>query len=184
VWTVFVYIDLGLGQAEKVYITKKKCFGMNLLRKFVSYFRGANDQRSDDPLEYTVTGESVELKPINADDLRRANHSIPKGSFEAPLAFRLDNASHGGGYHVHLLIGEDESGQPTNIVFTRIGQKVYAYYHNEGKSHVNFRMDDFKTDSMTKRLIRYGLMDVISKKRLWNPNLPQNKEFSQYLFDV
>lgn len=76
---------------------------------------------------------------------------IPQGSWFARkhLSVRLDNGSHGGGYHLHLY----SAGESTNIAFTRLGTFVYAYIHNDKTAKVRFTLAQLKNDSFLKGLI-------------------------------
>jgi hypothetical protein len=100
--------------------------------------------------------------------LRKAKPKVPIGVYSTtPFEFRTHNASHGGGYHIHLYSLDRGSYALTNIVFTRIDHEVYAYQHGEGKSKVTIPLSKLMTSSFKKRLINSGLKEEIKKNKRW-----------------
>lgn len=107
---------------------------------------------------------------------------IPRCGYRAPIySFRKDNASHGGGYHIHLYKLKNGKYVLTNIVFSRVRNKVYAYTHCEGKSKEDYELSKVNTSKMLKDLKVCGLIKDLSKKREWS--LMFSKE-RVYLCDI
>jgi hypothetical protein len=113
---------------------------------------------------------------------RKKTDIIPKCTFYTPrFKFRVDNASHQNGYHIHLYIFNNSQLSLTNIVFTRIDKKVYAYIHSEGKATIILKLSQVKKRKFIKTLNKEGLLREIMKNKAWTTEFSKNRI---YLFEI
>ena len=106
--------------------------------------------------------------------MERGVDKIPQGTFEAPtFVFRIDNSSHGGGYHLHLYKLHNGEYRLTNIILTRVGNKIFAFIHCEGKASVDMDLNAFTKKTILKMLKKNGIIRELRADKEWTRDLPQ-----------
>ncbi len=101
-------------------------------------------------------------------------YKIPQGTFEAStFVFRIDNSSHGGGYHLHLYKFYNGKYRLTDIILTRVDNKIYAFTHCDGKASIDMDLNTFNRKSILKTLKKDGVMRELQTDKRWTRSLPQ-----------